>query len=65
MKFSITDFFIFCAVEAVNILNNSALKERGVLQMDFGANKTPVEITKKDAFGWTYFREIYSGVNKK
>ena len=51
MKFSITDFFIFCAVEAVNILNNSALKERGVLQMDFGANKTPVEITKKDAFG--------------
>ena len=31
MKFSTKDFFIFCAVEAVNILNNSTLKERGVL----------------------------------
>ena len=33
--------------------------------MDFGANKTPVEIIKKGAFGGTYFRDIYSGVNGK
>ena len=32
--------------------------------MDFGANKTPVEVIKKGAFG-TYFRDIYSGVNGK
>ena len=33
--------------------------------MDFGANKTPVEITKEGAFGGTYFRDIYSTVNGK
>ena len=33
--------------------------------MDFGANKTPVEIIKEDAFGGTYFREICSGVTGK
>ena len=33
--------------------------------MNFGANKTPVEVIKKDAFGGTYFRHIYSGVNGK
>ena len=33
--------------------------------MDFGANKTPVEIIKEGAFGETYFRDIYSGVNGK
>ena len=27
--------------------------------MDFGANKTPVEITKESAFGGTFFRDIY------
>ena len=32
--------------------------------MDFGTNKTPVEIIKEGAFG-TYFRDIYSGVNGK
>ena len=32
--------------------------------MDFGANKTPVEVIKKGAFG-TYFRDIYSGANGK
>ena len=31
--------------------------------MDFGANKTPIEIIKEDAFGGTYFRDIYSSVN--
>ena len=31
--------------------------------MDFGTNETPVEIIKKGAFGGTYFRNIYSGVN--
>ena len=33
--------------------------------MDFGANKTPVEAIKEGAFGGTYFRDIYSGVNDK
>ena len=38
--------------------------------MDFRANKTPVEcnsikIIKEDAFGRSYFRDIYSGVNGK
>ena len=33
--------------------------------MDFGANKTPVEVIKEDTFGRTYFRDIYSGVTGK
>ena len=32
--------------------------------MDFGA-KTLVEIIKEGAFGGTYFRDIYTGVNGK
>ena len=33
--------------------------------MYFGINKTPVEIIKERAFGKTYFRDIYYGVNGK
>ena len=33
--------------------------------MDFGTNKTPVEMITERAFGGTYFRDIYSGVNVK
>ena len=33
--------------------------------MDFGANKTPVQIIREGAFGGTYFRNIYSGINGK
>ena len=33
--------------------------------MDFGANKTPVEIIREGAFGGTYFRDIYYGINGK
>ena len=33
--------------------------------MDFGANKTPVEVIREGAFGGTYFRDIYSGVTRK
>ena len=33
--------------------------------MEFDPNKTLVEIIKERAFGGTYFRDIYSGVNKK
>ena len=33
--------------------------------MDFGTNKTPVEIIREGAFGGTYFRDIYYGVNDK
>ena len=35
------------------------------MNMDFGAHKTPVEVIKEGAFGGTYFRDIYSGVNGK
>ena len=50
--------------QAVNRLN-SVLEDKGVLQMDFGANKTPVEVIEKGGFGRTYFRDIYSRVNGK
>ena len=33
--------------------------------MDFGANKAPVAVIKKGAFGGTYFRDICSSVNGK
>ena len=33
--------------------------------MEFGANKTPVEVIKEGAFEGTYFRDIYSGVNNR
>ena len=33
--------------------------------MDFGVNKTPIETIKEGAFGGTYFKDIYSGVNGK
>ena len=31
--------------------------------MDFGANKTLIELIKAGEFGGTYFRDIYSSVN--
>ena len=33
--------------------------------MDFGVNKTPIEVIKEGAFRGTYFRDIYSNVNGK
>ena len=33
--------------------------------MDFSPNKTPIEIIKEGSFVGTYFRDIYSNVNKK
>ena len=33
--------------------------------MNFTPNKTPVERISEGAFGGTYFRDIYSGVNGK
>ena len=51
--------------EAVNRLNNSALEDKGVLLMDFGANKTPVEVNKEGAFGDSSLRDIHSSVNEK
>ena len=33
--------------------------------MDFGTNKTPLEMIKKDSFGGTHFRDIYSSINGK
>ena len=34
---------------------------RLIMNMDFGTNKTSVEIIKERAFGRTYFRDIYFG----
>ena len=33
--------------------------------MDFGTNKTPIEVTKEGAFGGTCFRDINFGDNGK
>ena len=33
--------------------------------MDFNPNKIPIKIIKEGAFGGTYFRDIYSNINKK
>ena len=33
--------------------------------MDFGTNKTPVEIIKEGSSGRTYFGDIFSGINGK
>ena len=33
--------------------------------MDFGVNKTPIEVIIEGAVGGTYLRDIYSGVNGK
>ena len=33
--------------------------------MDFGTNKTPIEIIEEGSFGGTYFKYIYSSVNEK
>ena len=33
--------------------------------MNFGTNKTPIEIINEGAFGGTYCRNIYSGVNNR
>ena len=35
------------------------------MNMFNSANKTPVEVVKEGAFGGTYFRDIYSGVNSR
>ena len=51
--------------QAVKRLNNSVLEDTGALEMDFGGNKTPVEVIREGAFGGTYFRDIYPGVTEK
>ena len=33
--------------------------------MDFGTNKTPVEVIREGALGGTYFRDIYASANGK
>ena len=35
------------------------------MNTNFITNKTPVEVIKGGAFGGTYFRDIYSGINSK
>ena len=33
--------------------------------MNFSPNKTTIEVIMEGAFGGTYFRDIYSGINEK
>ena len=33
--------------------------------MDFSPIKAPIEIITESAFGGTYFRDVYSNINKK
>ena len=47
-----------------NMAKNGAIN-RIIMNMNFGTNKTPIEIVKEGAFGGTYFRDIYSGINGK
>ena len=52
---------ILCGIssdEAVNRLNNSVLEDRGVLWINFGANKTSVKVIKEGAFRGTYLRDF-------
>ena len=35
------------------------------MNVDFRTNKTPIEVIKERAFGGTYFRTIYCGINGK
>ena len=49
--------------DAITLLHNSVFDNKGV--MDFGTNKTPVEIIKEGAFGKIYSRDIYSSTNGK
>ena len=35
------------------------------MNTDFGTNKTPIEVANEEAFGGTYFGDIYSGFNRK
>ena len=35
------------------------------MNMDFDTNKTPIEVIKEEVFDGTYFRDIYSGTNRK
>ena len=51
--------------DAINLLNNSWPDNKRVYTVDFGKNKTLVEIIKEGAFGGTYFRDIYSSINDK
>ena len=36
-----------------------------IVNMNFSPNKTTIEVIKEGAFGGTYFRDNYSGINEK
>ena len=48
-----------------NRLHNSVFEDKSILYMDFGVNKTPIEVILEGAFRGTYFSDIYSGVTGK
>ena len=58
-------FWYMSKSDSTKLLNNSVSDNKGVLIVNFGANKTPIEKIKEGAFGGTYFRDIFSGINGK
>ena len=51
--------------EGFRRLNNSFLKDKDVISMDFGATKMPIKVIREGAVVVTYFRDIYSVINGK
>ena len=61
---------VLCGIgrnKAVNILNNSVLKDRGVIILNTSVleDKVFYKWILVQTFGGTYFRDVYSGVNGK
>ena len=48
-------------------MNNSVLEDKGALKINFGANKTPIEVKKGRRIrrNFRHFRIIYFGVTRK
>ena len=44
-----------CKNDAINRLNNSVLEHKGVLWINFGVNKTPVDVIKEGAYWMNLF----------
>ena len=51
--------------EGLKRLKDSVLEDKGVLKIYFNPKKKLIEVIKESAFGITYFRDIYSGINGK
>ena len=43
----------------------SNIWQRSTVNTNFSPNKTSIDVISERAFGGTYFRDIYSGINEK